>query len=84
VPLIRAAAVNIGTAEARVLAHAIDKSLPVAIEYTNRDGNPSSRVIEQIELSGNSLYAWCRLRDDHRWFTLTRIAGVEPVPDPDG
>jgi hypothetical protein len=82
-PLIRAAAINLSTAEARVLAHAIDNNLPVAIEYTNRDGNPSSRVIDHLELSGNSLYAWCRLREDHRWFTLTRIAAVEPVRDLD-
>jgi hypothetical protein len=80
---VRAAAVNLTGGEARILAHAIDNHQPVAIHYLNRDGNPSSRVIDDIELSGGSLSAWCRLRDDHRWFNLARITAVEPVRDTD-
>lgn len=80
--LVRAAATNLSTVEARILAHAIDDRLPIAIEYVNRDGNPSSRVIDNLELSGNSLYAWCRLREDHRWFNLTRIIAAEPASEP--
>jgi Predicted transcriptional regulator len=79
---VRAAATNLSTVEARILAHAIDDRLPIAIEYVNRDGNPSSRVIDNLELSGNSLYAWCRLREDHRWFNLTRIIAAEPASEP--
>jgi hypothetical protein len=81
-PLVRSAATNLSTGEARILAHAIDDRLPVAIEYVNRDGNPSSRVIDSLELSGNSLYAWCRLREDHRWFNLSRIIAAEPASEP--
>jgi hypothetical protein len=80
---VRAAAVNLTAGEARILAHAIDDHQPVAIHYLNRDGNPSSRVIDDIELSGGSLSAWCRLRDDHRWFNLARIIAIEPVRDTD-
>jgi hypothetical protein len=81
-PSVRAAAVNLTAGEARILAHAIDHHRPVAIEYLNREGNPSSRVIGDLELSGTALSAWCRLRDDHRWFNLGRIIGVEPVTEP--
>jgi hypothetical protein len=76
---IRLSATNLTTSEARILAHAIDNQQPVTISYVNRDGNPSSRTIDNIELSGGSLLAWCRLREDERWFNLKRITAVEPV-----
>jgi predicted DNA-binding transcriptional regulator YafY len=80
---VRAVAINLTAGEARILADAIDNHRPIAINYLNRDGNPSSRVIDDIDLSGNSLSAWCRLRDDHRWFNLARITAVEPVTEAD-
>jgi hypothetical protein len=76
---IRLSAVHLTTAEARVLAHAIDDKQPVAIHYVNRDGNPSSRVIDDIQLTGGSLLAYCRLREDQRWFNPSRIIAVEPI-----
>jgi hypothetical protein len=81
---VRTAAINLTVGEARILADAIDHHRPVAIDYLNRDGNPSSRIIDNLELTGHSLSAWCRLREDHRWFNLTRIVGVEPVAEPAG
>lgn len=81
---VRSIAVNLTAGEARILAHAIDNHQPVAIDYLNRDGNPSTRIIDEVELSGNSLSAWCRLRDDHRWFNLARITAVEPVTEARG
>jgi hypothetical protein len=70
--------------EARMLAHAIDHGLPATIGYVNRDGNASTRTIEEIELSGGSLDAWCRLREDQRWFNLSRIAVVLPDGEESG
>jgi predicted DNA-binding transcriptional regulator YafY len=76
---VRLTATNLTTSEARILAHAIDHRQPVTISYVNRDGNPSNRTIDNIELTGGSLLAWCRLREDERWFNLKRIIAVEPA-----
>ncbi|WP_194899202.1 helicase-associated domain-containing protein [Catenulispora pinisilvae] len=71
---------DLTTAEAKILAHAIDNHLPVTIEYVNRQGGTSTRTIENIQLAGGSaLLAWCRLRQDERWFNLDRILTVEPT-----
>jgi len=75
---VRLSATNLTTSEARILAHAIDHRQSVTISYINRDGNPSNRTIDNIELTGGSLLAWCRLREDERWFNLKRIVAVEP------
>jgi len=72
-------ATNLTTSEARILAHAIDHHQPVTINYVNQAGNPSSRTLDDLELTGSSLLAWCRLRDDQRWFNLQRILAVEPA-----
>ncbi|MGN9911603.1 helix-turn-helix transcriptional regulator [Phytohabitans sp. LJ34] len=76
---VRRSATRLGTSEARMLAHAIDHRQPVTISYVNRDGNPSSRTIDSLQLTGGYLLAWCRLREDERWFNLKRIVGVQPA-----
>jgi hypothetical protein len=76
---VRMSASNLTTSEARILAHAIDHHQPVTINYVNQAGNPSSRTLEDLELTGSSLLAWCRLREDQRWFNLQRILAVEPA-----
>jgi predicted DNA-binding transcriptional regulator YafY len=46
------------------------------LDYTDRDGMPTERVVEPLALlTGQSwyLYAWCRLRNDIRGFRLDRI-----------
>jgi hypothetical protein len=48
----------------------------VAIDYLNHDGNPSSRIIDNIELSDGSPSAWCRLRD--RWFNSAASSASHP------
>jgi hypothetical protein len=63
----------------RLLADAIDEQQPVRIDYVDGDGRFSSRVIEEIELSGTVIEAWCRLRDDERMFLLDRIDAVSPA-----
>nr|MDT0662902.1 hypothetical protein [Micromonospora sp. DSM 115978] len=39
-------------------------------------GNVSSRVIEQIDLSGGLTVAWCRLWQDERMLNLSRVLTV--------
>lgn len=62
--------------ERRLLADAIDDNRPVRIDYVDGEGKFSSRVIEEIELSGAVIEAWCRLRGDDRMFMLDRIDAV--------
>jgi hypothetical protein len=76
---VRDGGANLSEAELTILAHAIDHRRPVTIGYVNQDGNGSVRTIDPVQLSGTSLYAWCHLRGDHRYFNLTRIGSVEPA-----
>jgi predicted DNA-binding transcriptional regulator YafY len=49
----------------------------VQIEYTNEEGNASSRTIEPFALLSTQeswlLVAWCQLRESFRYFRLDRI-----------
>ncbi|WP_163506841.1 helicase-associated domain-containing protein [Fodinicola acaciae] len=63
------------------LAFAIDDERPVMIEYRSQSGKRSRRVIEQLDLDGPVLHAWCRLRQDDRAFHLGRILSVSPVSE---
>jgi len=65
--------------ERRLLADAIDDQRPVRIDYVDGEGKFSSRVIEEIELTGTVIEAWCRLREDERMFLLDRIDAVSPA-----
>jgi predicted DNA-binding transcriptional regulator YafY len=65
--------------EIRQLAHAIDTKSRVRIDYISATGGASRRVIDQPELVGGSLYAWCELRGDDRIFTVNRIQSVAAV-----
>jgi predicted DNA-binding transcriptional regulator YafY len=51
------------------------------IEYTNEAGKTTSRLIEPFALLGTQenwlLVAWCRLRDDFRFFRLDRIKKLD-------
>ncbi len=62
-----------------LLAEALDQEGEVRITYLDATGARSSRVIEPMELDGNSIVAWCQLRDDERRFTVSRIASVSPA-----
>jgi len=76
---LRTGSSQLTNAEIRMLAWAIEQRQPIEIGYINNAGNGSVRIIEDIEFTGGSLSAWCRLREDNRWFTLNRIVTVEPV-----
>jgi predicted DNA-binding transcriptional regulator YafY len=68
------------TAEQRgVLAAAIDADAPVTIGYLDSGGRHTRRVIDQLELDGDALVAWCHLRNDERRFLLDRIDAVSPA-----
>jgi hypothetical protein len=79
--LLRPNARRLSDSEVRILAHAIDSERPVSIDYVTQNGGHSRRVIEQIELDGSVLHAYCQLRQDDRAFTLSRILSVDPVSD---
>jgi hypothetical protein len=76
---VRTAAGNLTESQARMLAHAIDTGLPVSIDYINQAGNVSSRSIQDIDLSGGTMLAWCRLRQDERMFNLSQVLSVGPA-----
>jgi Helicase conserved C-terminal domain len=76
---VAAHATRLNPAEQRLLAYAIDTRTPVEIHYTNGQGGQSVRVIEEIELTGGVIEAWCRLREDERMFMLDRIDAVAPA-----
>jgi hypothetical protein len=74
--VIDARAPQLDPRQRQLLADAIDEQQPVRIDYVDGDGRFSTRVIEEIELSGAVIEAWCRLRDDERMFLLDRIGAV--------
>jgi hypothetical protein len=76
---IQAHARGLTQTEMRLLAHAISTGHPVTISYVNRQGNQTIREIEDLELTGSELIAWCRLRDELRYFNLGRILAVQPA-----
>ncbi|MBB5874488.1 hypothetical protein F4553_007922 [Allocatelliglobosispora scoriae] len=76
---LRANSRQLSDAEVRVLAHVVENRLPVTIGYVDGNGSSSLRVIEEIELHGGSLHAWCRTRADTRMFNVSRIATVQPL-----
>jgi predicted DNA-binding transcriptional regulator YafY len=72
-----------------VVEQAIVEQLVVAIDYHDRDGVRTERVVEPLAIMGIEsvwyLTAWCRLRDGVRTFRLDRIRGArltgEPAPE---
>lgn len=65
--------------ERRQLAYAIENGLPVVITYRSATGGRTTRMISDLELTGDVINAWCHLRDDQRAFNLTRISSVAPA-----
>lgn len=72
-----------------VVEHAIVQRRVLELEYVDKTGAPSRRVVEPVALLGVHpnwyLFAWCRLRDAPRAFRLDRINGAvmsdEVAPD---
>jgi predicted DNA-binding transcriptional regulator YafY len=63
-----------------LVEQAIVEQLVVAIDYRDRDGVRTERVVEPLAVMGIEsawyLSAWCRLRDGVRTFRLDRIRGA--------
>ncbi len=76
---MQAHASHLSPSEMRLLAHAIEMGLPVTIGYLDRQGQETFREIEQLDLIGGDLLAWCRLRDDLRSFYLGSIFSIRPA-----
>lgn len=68
-----------------VLQEAIERGLPVALEYADASGGASERIVEPLCTAfwGHAwtLGAWCRLRADYRDFRLDRIRRLALSPD---
>ncbi|WP_433080374.1 hypothetical protein ACQP1P_42920 [Dactylosporangium sp. CA-052675] len=73
---IRHRAPQLRPEQAQLLADAVEHGTPVWIRYVDANGRASERVIENAELSGTVIEAWCRLRRDDRAFTLDKIVAV--------
>lgn len=57
---------------------------PVEIEYLSRShgyNQRTVRVIDVVDVIGNSVLAYCHLRDDDREFSLTRIKSARPAAE---
>jgi predicted DNA-binding transcriptional regulator YafY len=71
---------DLPSAAARTIEEAMRGSGVVEMAYEDRNGKPSTRVVEPVAMvgSGENWYvvAYCRLREDHRSFRLDRIASA--------
>ncbi len=70
---------SLSPAELRQLADAIDTRGRVLIDYRSKSGGRTTRVISDVELTGQAIYAWCELRSDDRFFAVSRILSVAAV-----
>lgn len=62
-----------------LLRYAADHRGAVWISYVDSEGGTSRRMIEPVAVSGGSVAAFDRLRDQMRTFALHRITGVQAV-----
>jgi len=62
---------------------AVERSVRLDLEYADKDGNPTSRVIRPLGLwfwgATWTVVGWCELRSDFRMFRLDRIMDMEEV-----
>ncbi|GAA3861255.1 YafY family protein [Leifsonia kafniensis] len=69
-----------------VLEQATVDQLTINLTYTDGRGRRTQREIEPMIFALNSgrwfLVAWCRLRDDVRWFDLTRVQSATATRHP--
>jgi len=82
--------VDVGTSAPRrvmsVLEQALVDQVTVNLAYTDAQGRSTRREVEPMifALTGGRwlLVAWCRLRDDVRWFNLSRIQAATATRHP--
>lgn len=66
------------------LQNALTNYKLVKIQYTNKEGTATNRLIEPFALLSSEnwyLIAWCRLRKEFRFFRLDRIQIIEIQPE---
>lgn len=76
---VTALAPRLPAAQRRLLAHAIDHGTDVVIEYVASTGGRTERRVGELVLLGGGIQAWCDLRQDERYFTVSRILCVRPA-----
>ena len=68
------------------LEHAIVDQVTVNLTYTDAQGQSTRREVEPMIFAFTGrrwlLVAWCRLRDDVRWFDLARIGSATATRHP--
>ena len=70
---------RLSAAEVHELADAETRVRPVTIRYRSQSGRDSVRMVSQLNLVGDSLFAFCHLRNEERIFRLDRIVEVAPT-----
>ena len=78
---IRRRAPQLRPEQVQLLADAVEHGNPIWLRYVDANGRTSERVIENAELTGSTIEAWCRLRRDDRAFTLDKIVAVARPKD---
>lgn len=82
--------VNVEPSASRRAMSALEQALPdqvtVNLTYTDAQGQRTSREVEPMIFAFNGgrwrLVAWCRLRNDIRWFDLSRIQAATTTRHP--
>lgn len=70
---------RLSPAEVHELADAETRVRSVIIRYRSQSGRESVRMVSQLNLVGDNLFAFCHLRDEERVFRLDRIIEVAPT-----
>jgi hypothetical protein len=70
---------RLSAAEVHELADAETRRRPVTIRYRSQSGRNSVRMVSRLNLVGDSLFAFCHLRNEERVFRLDRIIEVAPT-----
>ncbi|GAA1815355.1 helix-turn-helix transcriptional regulator [Agromyces neolithicus] len=73
--------VNAPHSASRAIRSALEEAMAeqrvVRIRYTSRNGTTTTRDVEPVLFASTNnqwyLVAWCRLRDEMRWFTVSRV-----------
>lgn len=69
----------------RVAEDAVVSRSVLSIEYVDKHGTPSQRLVEPVALLGEGrlwyLVGWCRLRGDEREFRLDRVRSAATTPE---
>ncbi len=67
------------------LQYALTHFLLIRIEYVNKDDSLSDRMVEPFALISTTenwlLIAWCRLREEFRYFRLDRISKMQVLTE---